>query len=50
MPPYRDPYYDPLWAAAVDLDMPVTIHIVTGRVRDPFTIVHDHERDQMWRG
>ena len=21
MPPYRDRYYDPLWAASVDLDM-----------------------------
>ena len=24
MPPYRDRYYDPLWAASVDLDMPIT--------------------------
>ena len=49
MPPYRDRYYDPLWAASVDLDMPITLHIVTGQVRDPFTIVHDHERDQIAR-
>ena len=49
MPPYRDPYYDRLWAAAADLDMPVTIHIVAGRVRDPFTIIHDHERGDVAR-
>ena len=49
MPPYRDPYYDRLWAAAADLDMPITIHIVAGRVRDPFTIIHDHERGDVAR-
>ena len=49
MPPYRDPYYDRLWAAAADLDIPVTIHIVAGRVRDPFTIIHDHERGDVAR-
>ena len=49
MPPYRDPYYDRLWAAAADLDMPVTIHIVAGRVRDPFTIIHEHERGDVAR-
>ena len=47
MPPYRDRYYDRLWAAAADLDIPITMHIITGRVRDPFTIVHDHERGQV---
>jgi len=49
MPPYRDPYYDKLWAAAVDLDMPITLHIITGQVRDPFTIVDASERNEIAR-
>jgi len=35
--PYRDRKYDPFWAAAQEAGLPVTLHIVTGRVRDPFT-------------
>ncbi len=34
-PPLRDASYDPFWSAAENLDMPVLIHIVTGRVQDP---------------
>lgn len=34
-PPYRDPVYDPFWSAAQALELPVTLHIVTGRVPDP---------------
>ena len=44
-PPLRDPCYDPFWSAAEDLDMPVLIHIVTGRVHDP--IVYAITRDQL---
>src|SRR5579862_1472328 len=33
--PYRDPYCDRFWAAAQESGLPVTLHIVTGRVRDP---------------
>jgi predicted TIM-barrel fold metal-dependent hydrolase len=29
--PYSDPCYDPFWAAAQDLEMPVSLHILTGR-------------------
>jgi predicted TIM-barrel fold metal-dependent hydrolase len=29
--PYRDPAYDPLWAAAQDLSMPLLLHIATNR-------------------
>jgi predicted TIM-barrel fold metal-dependent hydrolase len=29
--PYRDPVYDPLWAAAQDLSMPLLLHIATNR-------------------
>jgi predicted TIM-barrel fold metal-dependent hydrolase len=35
-PPYRDPVYEPFWAAAQDLDFPIALHIITGRVPDPF--------------
>ena len=34
-PPLRDASYDRFWSAAEDLEMPVLIHIVTGRVQDP---------------
>ena len=45
--PYRDPYYDPFWKAATGLKMPVTIHIVTGAVRDPFTYHGAEEREEV---
>ena len=34
-PPYRDRSYDRFWAAASDLGIPLTLHIITGRVLDP---------------
>ena len=33
--PYRDRIYDRYWATVSDLGMPVTLHIITGRVLDP---------------
>ncbi len=30
---YADPAFDPLWAAAADLDFPLSMHILTGRHR-----------------
>lgn len=48
-PPYRDKMYDRFWDAAAALNMPVTIHIVTGRVRDPFTYHGDDERGEVPR-
>ena len=30
-PLYRDRMYDPIWAAAQDLGMPITLHLATGR-------------------
>jgi predicted TIM-barrel fold metal-dependent hydrolase len=42
--PYRDTYYDRFWAAAEESGLPVTLHIVTGRVRDPFTYHGAKER------
>ena len=41
--PYRSKRYDPVWAAAQDAELPVTLHIVTGRVRDA---VHVHTKEE----
>ena len=43
-PPLRDASYEPFWSAAENLDMPVLIHIVTGRVQDPivYSITPEH--------
>jgi predicted TIM-barrel fold metal-dependent hydrolase len=35
--PYRDPYYDPVWASVVEKALPVTLHSGTGKVPDPST-------------
>lgn len=43
-PPYRDRIYDQLWAASQDLDMPITLHIVTGRVPDA---IHFHTEQEI---
>ncbi len=40
--PYRQSDYDVLWAAAQDTDTPITLHIVTGVVRD-FAHIHTKE-------
>lgn len=29
--PYDDPMYEPVWSASVDLDMPLSMHVATGR-------------------
>ncbi len=29
--PYDDPRYEPVWSAAVDLDLPISMHVATGR-------------------
>ena len=34
-PPYRDKIYDPFWARAEEMELPITLHIVTGRIPDP---------------
>ena len=48
-PPYRDPVYDPFWALVEEAGIPITLHIVTGRVRDPFTYHGTHERGEVPR-
>ena len=47
-PFYQDPLYDPFWAKAEELDMPITLHIITGNVRDLFTY-HGEERIRVVR-
>ena len=46
-PAYKDPAYDPFWAAAQDLDIPIILHIVTGRVLDPivYAITEEEHRE-----
>jgi predicted TIM-barrel fold metal-dependent hydrolase len=34
--PYSSPLYDPFWAAAQELDMPVSLHAITGMERIPW--------------
>jgi predicted TIM-barrel fold metal-dependent hydrolase len=46
--PYRDGHYDRFWAAACDLGMPVTIHVLTGEAVDPVTL-YGREREDLVR-
>lgn len=39
--PLRDPIYDRFWACAQDHDLPITLHIITGRAPDP---LHFHTK------
>ncbi len=34
-PPYRDPVYDRFWAVAEEAGVPITLHILSGRVLSP---------------
>jgi predicted TIM-barrel fold metal-dependent hydrolase len=43
-PLYHEPQYDKFWATAQDLDMPVTLHIITGNVKDLFTFHGDDRK------
>ena len=44
-PPYRKKDYDDFWAAAVDLDMPITLHVLTGETVDPFAFITPEEQE-----
>jgi len=33
--PYSSPIYDPFWQAAADLEMPLSLHVVTGGTKSP---------------
>ena len=37
-PSYQDPVYDRFWAIAEEADIPITLHLLTGRELDPFVI------------
>jgi predicted TIM-barrel fold metal-dependent hydrolase len=48
--PYSDPHFDPVWAAAQDLGLPMSLHILTGkqnirlgkgRVASNMSIIHE---------
>ena len=45
-PLYQEAVYDKFWTAAQDLDMPVTLHIITGNIKDLFTF-HGDERKKV---
>jgi len=45
-PLYQEKQYDRFWAAAQEADMPVTLHIITGNVKDLFTF-HGDERKKI---
>ncbi|MBM3504561.1 MAG: amidohydrolase [Alphaproteobacteria bacterium] len=34
--PYRDRRYDPFWARAQEMNVPITLHSITGNIIDPF--------------
>ena len=42
-PPYRDPYWDPFWARAAEMDVPLQLHSITGRIPDP---LHFHTPEE----
>ena len=43
--PYRSAHYDPFWARAEEIGMPLSLHILTGNERASFTL-HGDERSQ----
>ena len=47
--PYRDSKYDPFWARLEEMGMPLTLHIITGNVQDPYTLFGDKEREKIVR-
>ena len=43
-PPYRNEVYDPFWAAAQEMGVPITLHSITGRIPDP---LHFHTQEEL---
>jgi predicted TIM-barrel fold metal-dependent hydrolase len=41
--PYRDPIYNRFWSCAQEAQLPLTLHIITGRAPDP---LHFHTREE----
>ncbi len=47
--PYSDPYYEPFWAAAEALGMPISLHILTATNKAPFeTFTVDYASISNW--
>ncbi len=44
--PYRDPTYDPFWARAAEMNMPITLHSITGTIIDPFYPRDQREKEE----
>ena len=45
LPPYRDPVYDPFWAAAQEMEAPISVHILGGsRFPNPFAFNTSEEK------
>ena len=45
--PYRKAAYDPFWARAAEMDIPIQLHIITGRV--PIQSTSTHPRSSSYR-
>jgi predicted TIM-barrel fold metal-dependent hydrolase len=48
-PSYYDSIYDRFWATAEELEAPITLHVVTGRVRSHMSFISPEERVEMPR-
>ena len=44
--PYRDSSYDRFWAAASEANVPVTLHILTGRTLDPLILAFSQTEEE----
>lgn len=44
--PYRDPTYDAFWARAAEMNMPITLHSITGNLIDPFYPRNQREKEE----
>ena len=44
--PYRDPSYDAFWARAAEMNMPITLHSITGNIIDPFYPRDQREKEE----
>jgi uncharacterized protein len=45
-PPYRDPVYDRFWAVAEEAGVPITLHILTGRILAPLALVESQTPEE----
>ena len=48
--PYRDRSYDPFWAAASEAGVPITLHILTGRVLDTLILARTEQTQEEREG